>query len=107
MHGGASGGRLDLVKKTDTPGDDLAPIVIDDLATDEIMTRQRGLRVLGDTGTFANVTISMPILTQTGIIRPGTLIQYNNRIGMVRSVSVAVESCKTTQTLELETHEYL
>lgn len=112
VHGGASGGRLDLVKKTGTPGDNQAPIVVDDLATDPIMTRQRGLKVLGDTGTIAMVSLSLPILTETGIIRPGTIVKYTygtsqSRYGIVRGVSIAYELGKVRQTIELETHEYL
>jgi hypothetical protein len=108
VHGGASGGRLDLVKKTGTPGDLLAPIVVDDLATDSVMTTQRGLRVLGDTQAVATLSLSLPLLAETGIIRPGTMIQYLTRFGMVRGVSVTFgNDCKPRQTIEVETHEYL
>jgi hypothetical protein len=108
IHGGASSGRLDLVKRTSTPGDKQAPIVVDDLATDTLMTTQRGSRVLGDTGAFAMLSLSLPILSETGIIRPGTMIQYLTRYGMVRGVSVSLgNDCKPKQTIEVETHEYL
>ena len=103
-----SGGLLHRVKIDGTAGDVLAPTVVDPLATAEEMTRQRGLRVLGDTGKQALVSLRMPILSETGIIRPGNLILYTEngteRRGMCRSASVSWAFPDAWQSLEIETH---
>lgn len=106
---GGEGGRQDLVKRTGTAGDRLAPTVVDPLATATAMTRQRGIRVLGDTGRQALITVSLPVLAATGIITPGTLIEYTEqgvtRRGLSRSVSVNVQFPTARQTIKVETHE--
>ena len=106
---GGADGRRDLVKRTGTAGDRLAPTVVDPLATATAMTRQRGIRVLGDTGRQALITVSLPILSATGIITPGTLIEYTEqgvtRRGLSRSVSVNVQFPTARQTIKVETHE--
>ena len=111
VSGGANGGRLDLIKITNTAGDLLAPTVVDNLATDVIMTRQRGMRILGDTGREVRVTLRLPIMPQTGIILPGTMLQYIvcgvSKIGIVRSTVVNYALPNVSQTVEIESHEYL
>ena len=85
--------------------------LVDPLATDSIMTRQRGIRVLGDTGKIVVITLKLPILAETGIVMPGTLISYivgnATKIGMVRGVSVDYSLPAVWQTIKVETHEYL
>ena len=110
VNGGSSGGRLDLIKKTGTAGNVLAPTIVDPLATDAIMTRQRGLRVLGDTGRETMVTLKLPVMA-TGIILPGTMLRYAlcgvDKIGIVRSTAVSYTLPIVNQNIEIESHEYL
>ena len=106
---GAEHGRRDQVKRTGTAGDRSAPTVMDPLATSTIMTRQRGLRALADTGRQAHLSLSLPILAETGIIKPGLLIEYTEQgvthRGLSRSVSVTCQFPTARQTIKVETHE--
>ena len=104
--GGANGGRGDVIKRAGTAGGNPAPTVVDSLATSPIMTRQRGVRVLGETGRIAMISLKLPILSQTGVILPGTMIRYYAEgvpaIGVSRSVSLAADFY---QTIVVETRE--
>ena len=106
---GGEGGRQDLVKRAGTAGDRLAPTVVDPLATATAMTRQRGLRVIADTGRQALVSVSLPILAETGIILPGTLVHYTEQgvphRGLSRSVAIQHAFPTARQTIRIETHE--
>lgn len=106
---GGAGGRRDKVKRAGSAADRHAPTVVDPLATDVIMTRQRGLRVLADTGRQALIGIKLPVLEETGIILPGNLIEYSEQgqthIGLSRSVALHWEFPKCRQTVRIETHE--
>ena len=105
---GSVNGRRDRIRRAGSAGDRHAPTVTDALATDEIMTRQRGIRVLGDTGRQAWVTVSLPVIAETGLIRPGALIRYNEQgrthLGLSRSLSVDYQFPALWQTIKLETH---
>ena len=111
VNGGSSGGRLDLIKIAGTDGSLLAPTIVDPLATDPIMTRQRGMRVLGDTGRETKITLRLPVLPQTGIILPGTMLRYivcgATKMGIVRSTAVSYTLPVVSQNIEIESHEYL
>lgn len=106
---GGTQGRKDKVRIGGTAGDVPAPTVVDQLATDYQMSRQRGMRILGDTGRQAHITLKMPILPGVGIIHPGNLIDYteNNvtRRGLSRGVSITHQYPQTWQSVRLETHE--
>jgi hypothetical protein len=106
---GGAGGRRDKIKITGTAGDYHAPTIIDPLATATEMTRQRGLRALGNTGRQALIDVSLPILPDTGIITPGLFVDYteNNitRRGLTRGVSIRYAYPTASQTVRLETHE--
>ena len=107
--GSAKGGRLDRIIRTGMGGTNPSPTVQNDLACDPIMTRQRGIRVLSDCGRQAMVTLKLPILTETGIVRPGTFVSYMagnvERVGIVRSVKVDVAFPEAWQSIEVETNE--
>lgn len=105
---GTAAGVLALVKRTGTAGDILAPMVVDPLITGAAAARQRGTAVLGDTGRVATVSLSLPILPETGIIEPGNMIRYvdggETRIGISRSVQFNFTNPTARQTIEVETH---
>jgi hypothetical protein len=105
--GSQSGGVMVRVTRSGTAGDLSAPMVVDPLITHETAGYQRGSMVLADTGSQAIVTLKLPVLPETGIIRPGKFVNYVEsveRMGIVRSVKVDVTQPEVWQTLEVETH---
>lgn len=97
------------VTRAGTAGELLAPGVVDPLITDDPAARQRGLAILGDTGRQVSVGLRLPVLPETGILRPGHIVRYEEgstlRTGIVRSVNVEVQHPTVFQSLEVETHE--
>jgi hypothetical protein len=111
---GTSAGVTGSVTRAGTAGDMEMPMVSDPLIGDVVAARQRGRVALSDTGQQEIVTLTLPVLPETGIILPGAMVRYvdtqaNNktRIGIVRSSATAVSQtnlCETWQTLGVETH---
>lgn len=106
---GVSVGTLALVKKLGTAGDLLAQMVTNSLITSAAAARQLGGTILSDTGRMAEMSISLPVLPETGIIRPGKLVKYvdgaSTIIGLVRGNSVSMQGGpQLRQALELEIH---
>ena len=105
---GQQGGVSGRYTRAGTAGALLAPQVVDPLITHADAVRQRGRAIISDTGRIANVTLRLPVLAETGIIRPGTMVQYTDgpveRIGLSRSVSVDVSMPTVYQNIEVETH---
>ena len=105
---GQEQGVLGRVTRTSTAGDILAPMVTDPLITAAAAARQRGLAVLGDTGRQLELGISLPVMSETGIIQPGMYVQYVDgsvtRTGIVRSTQVSVGEIEVKQTLGVEVH---
>ena len=105
---GQANGVLGHVTRTGTDGGLAAPMVTDPLMTHADAVRQRGTRILSDTGRQAHISLSMPVLEETGIIPPGKLIRYREggktHLGLSRSVSVSGQFPKIRQNLLLETH---
>ncbi len=108
VSGTTTGGVLGYVKRTGTAGDLLAPMISDALITAAAAARQRGIPVLANTGRVATYSLSLPVLEESGIIDPGTLLRYvdngNPTVGVVKSVSVNVAMPTVRQTIEVETH---
>lgn len=106
--GGQEGGVAGRYTRAGTAGDLLAPGVVDPLITAAEAVRQRGRTILSETGTMASVTLRLPVLTETGIIRPGTMVRYTDsgevRIGMSRSVAVDIGMPTIYQTIMVETY---
>ncbi|QPF74186.1 hypothetical protein G8A07_15530 [Roseateles sp. DAIF2] len=96
------------VTRAGSAGTVLAPMVVDQLITTGAAARQRGLAVLADTGRQVDVALRMPVLPETGVIRPGAFVQYRDgpavRMGLVRSVGIAAGFPDVWQTLGVETH---
>lgn len=94
--------------RSGTAGDLPAPTVVDPLITHADAVRQRGRAILSDTGRIATVALRLPVLAETGIIKPGNFVRYvegsNTHIGLSRGVSVDVSMPTIYQTLTLETH---
>lgn len=105
---GASAGVLGQVTRAGTAGDLLASLVTDPLITHADAARQRGIAVLGDTGAQMELSLKLPVLAETGVIRPGKFVRYvdgaETRLGLVRSVSVEIGSPDVWQQITVETH---
>ncbi|WP_251199474.1 hypothetical protein [Aromatoleum aromaticum] len=107
---GGEAGRRDRIRRAGTAADRNAQTIVDPLATDPAMTLQRGTAALGDTGRQAHITLRLPVLPETGIIRPGKLVRYTEsgtaRIGISRAVQIEQRFPELWQSIRLETHEH-
>lgn len=107
---GQQSGVLGRVTRTGTDGGLLAPMVTDALITSPIAARQRGTAVLSDTGRQAIVNLSLPVLSETGVIEPGKFVRYvdgvTTRMGITRAVSISFGAGATDlrQQITVETH---
>lgn len=101
-------GVLGQVTRAGTAGDVLAPMVVDALITEAAAARQRGIAVLADTGQQIEVSLRLPVLTETGIIEPGAFVEYQDgsttRLGLVRSTQVEAGMPEVWQTLGVQSH---
>lgn len=107
VSGATAGGVLGYVKRTGSAGDLVAPMVTDALITDAIAARQRGTAILSDTGKMALYSLSLPVLPETGIIVPGTMVRYVDDgpiIGVIKGVSANASTTSVRQTIEVQTH---
>lgn len=87
-----------------------APMVSHPLITHADAGRQRGLSILGDTGRQRLITLSLPVLQETGVIQPGAMIRYveqgRTHTGIARAVSVSDSFPKATQQVSIESHDF-
>ena len=101
-------GVLGQVTRAGTAGDVLAPMVVDALITEAPAARQRGIAILSDTGRQIEVSLRLPVLTETGIIEPGAFVEYQDgsvtRLGLVRATQVQAGFPEVWQTLGVQTH---
>lgn len=106
---GEVGGVLGRVLRTGEAGTRPAQMVTDRLITHVDAARQRGLSILGKAGRMANISLSMPVLSEVGIITPGAMIEYTDgpttRIGIARAVTINAGPPTVRQTVEIECHE--
>lgn len=105
---GTTAGVLGEVTRGGTAGNVVAPMVTDSLITHADAARQRGLAVLGDTGTQAHISLRLPVLQETGVIKPGALVRYvdgaDTHLGLVRATNLEWSAPKLRQVLTVETH---
>jgi hypothetical protein len=106
---GQRDGVLAQVTRDGTAGDLIAPMVTDPLITHVDAGRQRGLAILANVGRQAIQTLRLPVLDETGVIEPGTLIRYvdgtTTRRGIVRATQVDARWSEAWQSLSVETHD--
>ncbi len=106
---GTSNGVLGHVKRAGSAGDYLASMVTNPLITQASAARMAGEAILSDTGRMSMLTLSLPVLPETGIIKPGKMIRYVDNgvpiLGLVKGVSVSMSKQPTLrQTIEVEVH---
>lgn len=106
---GESVGVNGRVTRNGSAGDMLAQEVVDPLITHVDAARQRGIAILSDVGRITNINLRLPVLSETGVIKPGKFVRYKdngvNRIGITRSVQVDVRLPAIWQTIGIEHHE--
>lgn len=105
---GQEGGILAHVTRGGTSGDKPAPMITDPLVGHADAGRQRGTAILSDTGRQKLISLSLPVLPETGIIVPGKFVRYTEggtqHIGLTRAVEVGPEFPKLRQTITVESH---
>ena len=105
---GQEAGVLAQVTRSGTAGDVLATMVVDALITEAAAARQRGIAVLSDTGRQIEMSLRLPVLGETGIILPGSFVDYQDgsvsRRGLVRSTQVQAGLPEVWQTLGVQTY---
>jgi hypothetical protein len=108
VSGASAGGVLGQVTRAGTAGSPVAPMVTHPLITHTDVARQRGRAALGDTGSQAHISLRLPVLEQTGVIKPGALVRYvdggTDHLGLVRSTQLEWQRPTLRQVLSVETH---
>lgn len=98
------------VTRAGSDGGRVAPMVIDSLITHIDAGRQRGGAVLADTGRQKIITLSLPILAETGPILPGKFIRYREsgkvHIGLTRGLVINSDFPRARQQIRVETHVF-
>ena len=108
VYGASGSGVRGDITRSGTAGDNDAPMVVHPLMTHADAVIQRGIAELSNTGRQAHVSLRMPVLSETGLILPGSLVRYDGgdaaRLGLVRSVALDEAWPTLRQTLTVETH---
>lgn len=95
------------VTREGSAGDLVAPLVVESLVTAAAAVRQRARAELGQGGHQVTVGLGLPVLPETGIILPGTFVEYVDGAdcvrGLVRSVSVESRLPTVWQSIGVET----
>lgn len=103
---GSAAGRRDYIRRAGTDGLLMAKTVVDSLATDAIMTRQVGAEILANTGKQVIINVKLPVISETGIIKPGLLVDYTEQgvthRGITRAVRVDCGMPDVWQTVKIE-----
>ncbi|MGO4608487.1 hypothetical protein AB4142_19325 [Variovorax sp. 2RAF20] len=106
--GTTAAGVLGQITRSGTAGDSVAEMVTHPLITHSDAVMQRGLAILSDTGAQADVTLSLQVRPETGVILPNRLVQYEEGaetfLGLVRDVQVNWQRPVLRQSITLETH---
>ncbi|MEN5179192.1 hypothetical protein ABE501_05345 [Comamonas testosteroni] len=108
LEGGAGGITADF-RREGTNGGILKPMVVHPLITGMEVARQRAIAELSQSGRMVDKALTMPILPETGVIRPGAVLDFRDehqvhRIGIVRSTAINWTFPVLTQTLKVQCH---
>ena len=108
VSGTTSAGVIGQVTRGGTAGGAVAPMVTHPLITHATAARQRGIAELSDAGNQAQINLTLPVLSETGLIKPGALVRYvdggDTHLGLVRSTALQWSRPTLRQTLSVETH---
>ncbi len=101
---GETAGVLAKVFRTGTDGAPYARMVVDALITHIDAARERGIQILSAGGKRADVTCTMPVTQETGLIKPGQIVQITEPAmrGYVDSVAIRAGLASVIMTLNIE-----
>jgi hypothetical protein len=106
---GQAGGVLGQYTRQGMAGSVLRPQVVHPLITGAAAARQRAIAELADAGRLIHQSLTLMVLPETGILKPGTLLRYTDddgapRLGLVRACAINWSHPVLTQTLMVEGH---
>lgn len=104
---GTQQGVTAFVRRSGTAGAYQAPMVSDPLITDETAARQRGLSVLSAGGKIMNVSLTLPLHEDTGVILPNTLVGVSDWLGLSTKTAIDVSwqnGLQIRQKISIERH---
>lgn len=105
---GVGAGIRGNVKRAGTAGMLVAPGVTHPLITGLEAARQRGIAELSNTGLQAQINLRLPVLPETGVIKPGAMVRYvdggTTHLGFVRGTQLEWQWPTLRQLLTVETH---
>ena len=107
---GEAGGHAADLTRSGTPGDVLKqPMALHPLITTMGAAKQRAIAELAESGRMLKHKMTLPVLPETGVIKPGTVLRYVDdaaalRLGLVRATSIAQQFPVLTQSLEIDSH---
>lgn len=108
VSGESRGVALDWTR-ANTAGLVLKDMALHPLITTIVAARQRGIAELSESGRMLKHKLTMPVLPQTGVIKPGTVLRYADddaaqRIGIVRATTISEQWPVLMQSLEIDGH---
>lgn len=100
------------VRRDGTDGATLAPMVAEELLTEQAANEARGAAILADTGAQRHYTVALGVYPEIGVLAPGQLVQVNDSPawrGLARSFSLSIQwqdgaGLLAYQTVALERH---
>ncbi len=107
---GEAGGHAADLTRSGTPGDVLKqPMALHPLITTMGAAKQRAIAELAESGRMLKHKMTLPVLPETGVIKPGKVLRYFDdaaalRLGIVRATSIAQQFPVLTQSLEIDSH---
>jgi hypothetical protein len=101
---GQGAGVLARVFRTGTDGAPYKQMVVDPLITHIDAARERGRQILCAGGKRADVTLTLPLSTSVGLIKPGQLVEVTAPAfrGYVDAVSISARRVNVVQTVTIE-----
>ncbi|MPT03588.1 MAG: hypothetical protein E2582_05115 [Delftia sp.] len=107
---GEAGGVMGDLTRAGTAGDMLKqPMVVHPLITTIGAAKARAIAELAESGRQLKHKMTLPVLAETGVIKPGRILRYyddagTRRLGIVRGTSISQQYPVLTQALEVDSH---
>lgn len=107
---GEAGGVMGDLTRTGTAGDVLKqPMAVHPLITTIGAAKARAIAELAESGRQLKHKMTLPVLAETGVIKPGRVLRYyddagTRRLGIVRGTSISQQYPVLTQALEVDSH---
>ena len=107
---GEAGGVMGDLTRAGTAGDVLKqPMAVHPLITTIGAAKARAIAELAESGRQLKHKMTLPVLAETGVIKPGRVLRYyddagTRRLGIVRGTSISQQYPVLTQALEVDSH---